>query len=104
MAIRVTRRLFRLWLVLSLLWIGAVAFQAWRDIPRDDWTRPDLSQQSDVAIETPAGIFHPVAVLVIEHGARLAFIPPIVVLACGVCLWAFRRIRERAIVGHQAGE
>jgi hypothetical protein len=40
--------LFRLWLILSVLWIAAVAFQTWRDIPRDDWERVvDLSQPSD---------------------------------------------------------
>jgi hypothetical protein len=104
MAIQVTPRFFRLWLVLSLLWIAVVAFGTWRDIPRDDWVRPDLSQQNDDVIEAPVGMFHPVAVLVIERGVKLAFIPPVVVLACGVCLWAFRRIRERAIVGHQTGK
>jgi hypothetical protein len=99
MAIHVTRRFFRLWFVLSMLWIAAVAFQTWRDIPRDDWARPDLSQQSDDVIAVPVGIFHPVAVLVIERGAKLAFIPPIVVLAFGVCVWAFR---EKVIRGQQA--
>jgi hypothetical protein len=83
------RRFFRLWLAVSLLWIAAVAFDMWRDIPRDDWSRPVLTQQSGDLIEAPVGLFHPVAVLVIEHGANLAFIPPIVVLACGVCVWAF---------------
>jgi hypothetical protein len=104
MAIHVTRRFFRLWLVLSLLWIAGVAFQTWRDIPRDDWARPDLIQQSDDVIEVPLGMFHPVAVLVIERGAKLAFIPPIVILACGICLWSFLGLRARAIVEHQGGK
>jgi hypothetical protein len=99
MIICVTRRSFYLWLLLSLLWIAAVAFQTWRDIPRDDWVRPDLSQQSDDVIAAPVGIFHPAATLVIERGAKLAFIPPVVVLACGVCVWAFREFRKKAVRG-----
>lgn len=80
MAIQVVRKLFRLWLVLSLVWIGGVAFQTWRDIPRDDWV--------------PAGIFHPIIRVFIEHGMKLAFIPPGIILASGfVFIWAFRRFR-----------
>ena len=81
MAIQVVRKLFRLWLVLSLVWVGGVAFQTWRDIPRDDWV--------------PAGIFHPIIRVFIEHGVKLAFIPPGIILASGfVFIWAFRRFRR----------
>ena len=31
MALRVARGLFRLWLVLSVLWIGGVGVATWRD-------------------------------------------------------------------------
>jgi hypothetical protein len=33
MALRVARGLFRLWLVLSVLWIGGWGFVAWQDMP-----------------------------------------------------------------------
>jgi hypothetical protein len=102
MAIHVAHRFFRLWLVLSVLWIAAVAFQTWRDIPRDDWVRVDLSQPSEDQIAVPVGIFHPVALVIIERGVKLAFIPPIAVLMCGVCVWAFRRLRETGRRGRQA--
>jgi hypothetical protein len=64
MAIQAARGFFRLWLVLSILWVAAVAFQTWRDIPRDDWVLVDLSRPSDDQIAVPAGIFHPVALVV----------------------------------------
>jgi len=41
MALRVARGLFRLWLVLSVLWIGAVGIVTWRTFPVDDWFVPD---------------------------------------------------------------
>jgi hypothetical protein len=91
MAIQVARGFFRLWLVLSILWVAAVAFQTWRDIPRDDWVLVDLSRPSDDQIAVPAGIFHPVALVVIERGVKLAFIPPFVVLMCGICIWGLSR-------------
>jgi hypothetical protein len=94
MAIQVVRKLFRLWLVLSLVWIGGVAFQTWRDIPRDDWVRTDVNELSDTEIAVPLGIFHPIARVFIEHGVKLALIPPTIVLASGfVFIWAFRRFR-----------
>jgi hypothetical protein len=33
MALRVARGLFRLWLVLSVLWIGGVGVVTWREYP-----------------------------------------------------------------------
>ena len=47
MALRVARGLFRLWLVLSVLWIGAVGIVTWQTFPPDDWIVPDLSQMSN---------------------------------------------------------
>jgi hypothetical protein len=41
MALRVARGLFRLWLVLSVLWIGGVGVVTWRTFPVDDWFVPD---------------------------------------------------------------
>jgi hypothetical protein len=37
MALRVARGLFRLWLVLSVLWIGGVAVETWWTFPVNDW-------------------------------------------------------------------
>jgi hypothetical protein len=39
MALRVARGLFRLWLVLSVLWIGGVAAVTWGTFPVDDWSQ-----------------------------------------------------------------
>ncbi len=36
MALRVARGLFRLWLVLSVLWIGGVAVETWWTFPVND--------------------------------------------------------------------
>ena len=36
MALRVARGLFRMWLVLSVLWIGGVGYVTWKGFP-DDW-------------------------------------------------------------------
>ena len=37
MALRVARGLFRLWLVLSVLWIGGVGVVTWRTFPEEPW-------------------------------------------------------------------
>jgi hypothetical protein len=37
---RVARGLFRLWLVLSVLWIGGVGLVTWQTFPVDDWVYP----------------------------------------------------------------
>jgi len=78
------RGLLRLWLILSLIWIGGVAFQTWRDIPRDDWVQSDVNEPNDDQYGVPVGIFDQIVRLVIGRGAKLAFIPPIIVLACGL--------------------
>ena len=95
MPTQVARKLFRLWLVLSLVWMGGVAIQTWRDIPRDDWVRTDINELSGAEIAAPVGMFHPIARVFIEHGVKLAFIPPTIVLASGfVFIWAVRRFRQ----------
>jgi hypothetical protein len=38
MSVRVTRGLFRLWLVFSVLWIAGVGAVTWRTFPVNDWT------------------------------------------------------------------
>jgi hypothetical protein len=37
MALRVARGLFRLWVVLSMLWIGGVGVVTWLTFPRDEY-------------------------------------------------------------------
>jgi len=37
MALRVARGLFRLWLVLSVLWIGGVGYVTWQTFPEEPW-------------------------------------------------------------------
>jgi hypothetical protein len=77
MALKIARGLFRLWLVLSVLWIGGVATVTWQAFPVDvpEWAGP-------------AG---PVQREAIRTGAEMALIPPVLVLALGSSLiWAFR--------------
>lgn len=95
MPTQVARNLFRLWLVLSLVWIGGVAFQTWRDVPRDDWVRTDINELSGAEIAPPVGIFHPLARVFVEHGVKVALIPPSIVLVSGfVFIWAAKRFRH----------
>jgi hypothetical protein len=37
MALRIARGMFRLWLVLSALWVSGVALVTWNDLPSDPW-------------------------------------------------------------------
>jgi hypothetical protein len=91
------RDLFWAWLATSMIWAVAVAIQTWRDIPRDDWvsvSKPFASQLSDAdAVLRPVtGIIdNPIARAIVVDGIRLAFVPPILALACGSALiWALR--------------
>jgi ABC-type sulfate transport system permease component len=81
MALRVARGLFRLWLVLSVLWIGMVAIVTCSTTPvsKFDWEK---NEQRRAAIET------------IWLGSVIAFVPPAFVLAVGSAMaWAVRRFR-----------
>jgi hypothetical protein len=105
MALRVARGLFRLWLVLSVLWIGGVGVVTWREYP-GDWVRicaegerpsiggcipplPPGYTLRDVNFtqpfwEAPA----------IHRGIVLAVVPPAFVLALGSALiWTVRGFR-----------
>jgi hypothetical protein len=95
MPTRSARKLFRLWLVLSLIWIGGAAFKTWRDIPRDDWVRTDINELSGPEFAPRVEIFHPVVRVFIEHGVKVALIPPSIVLVSGfVFIWAVKRFRH----------
>jgi hypothetical protein len=88
MALRVARGLFRLWLVLSVLWIIGVAVVTWWTFPSDG--SPDWSMI--LSPETPPwAVPEREAVL---FATVLALIPPVFVLAVGWALvWAVRGFR-----------
>ena len=54
MALKVARGFFRLWIALSILWIGGVGSMTWWTFPVDDWV---------VVAQTPAPPFDPDAFL-----------------------------------------
>jgi hypothetical protein len=112
MALRVARGLFRLWLVLSVLWITGVGVATW-------WTFP-LTLKLPTPVPTEKCPFDPDAFLAnrpqpqppcwpepikselvhkeqhaaIRDGIFLALAPPLFVLALGSALgWAFRGFR-----------
>jgi hypothetical protein len=98
MALRIARGLFRLWLVLSVLWIGGVGVVTWREFP-DDWVR--VCQPGETRGCLPPGfVIDPRPFWedpAIHRGIIMAVVPPALVLALGSALvWAFRRFERRA--------
>jgi hypothetical protein len=95
MALRVVRGLFRLWLVLSVLWIGGVGVMTW---PAFDPAKLAATKNSPYT-----GGFDPDAYLEgrpqpirwsAAEAALLSFAPPAFMLALGSALvWAFRGFR-----------
>jgi hypothetical protein len=112
MALRVARGLFRLWLVLSVLWIGGVAVETWRHFPFDLLLTPgkappgEFDPDTFLARDLPdfdASNPSKQYVLVREkerrsaiwHASLLAFLPPAFLLALGsAVVWAFRGFRQ----------
>jgi hypothetical protein len=111
MALRVARGLFRLWLVLSVLWIGGVGAVTWRDFPDEPWGlndpiveeapskprsdefNPNEYLASKFAEDRRSAIRH-ASLLAFVPPSLLAFVPPAFVLALGSALvWAFRGFR-----------
>jgi hypothetical protein len=95
MALRVARGLFRLWLVLSVLWIGGVGVVTWpafdpaklaatKDSPYTGDFDPDAFLQGrPQPIRWSAG-----------EAALLSFAPPVLILTFGSALiWAIRGFR-----------
>jgi hypothetical protein len=101
MALRVARGLFRLWLILSVLWIAGVGIVTWWTFPESElpsicdlpanqrpkefncswvqWVKEDLVYM-DKTQRAAA-----------ESGMLLALVPPAFVLALGsASIWAFR--------------
>jgi hypothetical protein len=115
MALRFARGLFRLWLILSVLWIGGVGVVTW-------WTFPWTPEWAIIECERPKLEFDPDAYLAgkpqpqapcpwlervkahtgfeeqraaIQHGIFLALVLPAFLLALGSALvWAFRGFRQ----------
>jgi len=112
MALRVARGLFRLWLILSVLWVAGVAFMAWEKFADIDRLETQAIGKSDTSIPRPRGPWDdyadPMAPPVVSKtaaeerrtaiwgdGIRIAFLPPVFVLALGAALvWAFRGFGE----------
>jgi hypothetical protein len=101
MALRIAHGLFRLWLVLSVLWIGGVGVVTWQTFPLEDPVRASLphlcelnkdcswldrvKHQLDMDKEQRAAI---------QSAIALALVPPVLLLALGSALvWAFRGFR-----------
>src|SRR5262245_27777366 len=107
MALQVARGLFRLCLVLSVLWVAGVGYLTWQTFPKDYVVLPsDLNARKQ---ELKPGEFDPHEFLAsratkerrsaIWQASLLAFLPPAFVLALGSTLvWAFREtFSERSI-------
>jgi hypothetical protein len=97
MALRVARGLFRLWLVLSVLWIGGVGVVTW-------WTLPEARPSMDEIYDAVPGKTPSLEEISEQRKARRrtaiqfasieALVPPAFVLALGSALvWAFRGFR-----------
>ena len=88
MALRVARGLLRLWLVLSVLWIGGVGTITWPNVQLDDWVLPSgfvLPGEVEAENERRTAI---------QSAVLVAFLPPALVLALGSALIrAFRGFR-----------
>jgi hypothetical protein len=95
MALRIARGLFRLWLVLSVLWIGGVGYVTW---PAFDPAKLAATKEHPYT-----GYFDPDAYLedrpqptrwYAPEAALLSFAPPVFILALGSALaWVFRGFR-----------
>jgi hypothetical protein len=77
-----TRGLFRLWIVTTVLWIGFVAVGAVVTMPTEPNGPPNLSQPT-------------LYERAVERAVVMAVLPPAFVLALGASLiWAFRGFRK----------
>lgn len=112
MALRIARGLFRLWLVLTVLWMGAVGTMAWWHDSPHDWVvvsecpaspegyvvhDPNPPPEGYVIDKprcvTPVSLLSEVFV-VNRNSAAMALIPPVFVLTVGAAfVWAFRGFR-----------
>ena len=113
MTLRVGRGLFRLWLILSVLWVVGMAFMAWESLDSIDQIETRATSKWDTSI--PRNMFdgappdpkeYPAAKAAASKTAAedrrslfwranlLTFLPPAFLLALGSTLvWAFRGFR-----------
>ena len=101
MALRVARGLFRLWLVLSVLWIAGVGVVTW-----GTFVYPEVVVCEEVEAPAPGSCLPRSVVLELQpewdkdrraafqFALLLALVPPAFLLALGSALvWAFRGFR-----------
>jgi hypothetical protein len=109
MALRLARGLFRLWLVLTVLWVVGVGVVTWSRPPvyDFDWVLPSELPTIEEANKRLHEPFDPdqylrekrdeqrrAAIKAIWFASALAFLPPVFVLVLGSALvWAFRGFR-----------
>ena len=99
---RVARGMLRLWLVLSVLWIGSIGAVTWLYFPVEDASGKATgcapSIPPDICAELMKDDPPIVRVMRSEHlwwGVSFALIPPMFLLALGASLgWAFRGFRR----------
>jgi hypothetical protein len=102
MALRVARGLFRLWLVLSLLWIGGVGVVTWQTVPSPRFEKhgavmrqelPSM-EEANRAIEADNRANKALLFEHLWHASVFAIVLPAFALALGSALvWAFRGFR-----------
>ena len=103
MALRIARGLFRLWLVLSVLWIGGVGYVTWKNFPESEWVstcdlpaneRSNDSHCSWLARVKAEFVMDDEQHAAIQHGILWGLLPPAFILALGWTMaWAFRGFR-----------
>jgi hypothetical protein len=100
MALRIARGLFRLWLVLSVLWVGAVVAVVWQQEDLFDWVigRECPIDQNYKVVDESKCITHNVLLeelfVMTRNSAPMALIPPALVLLVGTAfVWAFKGFR-----------
>ena len=93
MKLRIARGLFRLWLVVSVIWIAFVIAMTWYDI-----CHPTTFTDTEVGL--PPGRFDDLIIAgrtesAVKFGLVLAAVPSVLVLLIGAALiWAFRGFRN----------
>jgi hypothetical protein len=108
MAFRVAHGLFRLWLVLSVLWIGGVGVATWKTFPKDEYVVPSarrgmfddlIPKRGETLPKFDPSKPHTVIRdnerwEAVRSASVAALVPPAFVLALGSALvWAFRGFR-----------
>ena len=97
MATRYVRGFFRVWIVLSVLWVGCVGVKTWNKF--EDWKGfvPDEPQPGAPILSFDDLIPHGNIDYLLLHAPEfisLSILPPALILAFGAAsVWAFRGFR-----------